>query len=371
MILSFLAAILAAQTGDVEALHAQASAAEARGDLATAIEKYREILKLDPKLGPAYNNLGALYVKQGRFAEAVDVLERGLKADSSMSSASALLGLSLYQMGEYAKARPRLEAVLKANPADDNAELMLVNTLTKLGDFEAAASHLQKLAKRQPRNERVWYLLGRVYMQLSEQALGKINEIDPNSVWAHEISAELMESMKNYDGAIVEYKKAIEVAPQQPGLHFKLGDLYWSLSQWDNATGEFQAEQQVDPRNCAVEWKLGDILLQKGVEPDAALKHVDKALAACPNLAEARADRGRALIKLHREQEAIPELLAAEKSNPADPSTHFLLAQAYRATGRGEEANAEMKSFSRLEQKNRNAAAERAGEVIRNSQTAH
>lgn len=371
MILSFLAAILTAQTGDVEALHAQASAAEARGDLATAIEKYREILKVDPKLGPAYNNLGALYVKQGRFAEAVDVLERGLKADSSMSSASALLGLSLYQMGEYAKARPRLEAVLKANPADDNAELMLVNTLTKLGDFEAAASHLQKLAKRQPRNERVWYLLGRVYMQLSEQALGKINEIDPNSVWAHEISAELMESMKNYNGAIVEYKKAIEVAPQQPGLHFKLGDLYWSLSQWDNATGEFQAEQQVDPRNCAVEWKLGDILLQKGVEPDAALKHVDKALAACPNLAEARADRGRALIKLHREQEAIPELLAAEKSNPADPSTHFLLAQAYRATGRGEEANAEMKSFSRLEQKNRNAAAERAGEVIRNSQTAH
>ena len=28
--------------------------------------------------------------------------------------------------------------------------------------------------------------------------------------------------MKNYDGAIVELKKALEIAPHQPGLHFKL-----------------------------------------------------------------------------------------------------------------------------------------------------
>ncbi len=355
----------------VSALHAEASAAEASGDLSTAIEKYQQILKLDPRLAPAYNNLGALYFKQGQFHDAAEVLQRGLKIDPTMSSASALLGLSFFQMGEYAKARPHLEAALKAHPTDANAEFTLVNDLTKLGDFETAAVHLQQLAKRQPGNERIWYLLGRVYMQLSEQALGKINQIDPNSVWAHEISAELMESMKNYEGAIVEYKKALEMAPKQPGLHLKLGDLYWSLSQWDNATEQFELEQQIDPRNCMAEWKLGDILLQKSVETEEALSRVDKALAACPNLTEARADRGRLLLKLHREQDAIPELLAAEKANPAEPSTHFLLAQAYRATGRSEDARNEMKTFSELEQKTRNATAERAGEVIKNNQTAH
>ncbi|HLH03552.1 MAG TPA: tetratricopeptide repeat protein [Bryobacteraceae bacterium] len=366
-----IAGIAPAQSDRVDTLHAEASAAEASGDFATAIDKYREILKLDPQLAPAYNNLGALYVKQGRFADAADVLERGLKVDSRMSSARALLGLSLFQMGEYAKARPYLEAALKAHPADDNAEFLLVNDLTKLGEFNAAAEHLQRLAQRQPRNERVWYLLGRVYMQLGEQALSKMNEIDPNSVWAHQISAELMESMKNYNGAIVEYKKAIEVAPNQPGVHFKLGDLYWSLQQWDNATEQFLAEQKIDPRNCLIEYKLGDILVEKGVEMEEALKHVDKALAGCPNLTEARADRGRVLIKLHRDQEAIPELLAAEKANPAEASVHFLLVQAYRATGQAEQAHSEMKTFSELEQKSRNAQAERAGEVIQNSQTAH
>lgn len=356
---------------DVETLYNQARSAEAAGDFSTAAAKYGQILKLDPRLGPAYNNLGALYVKQRRYRDAADVLERGLKIDAKMTSASALLGLSLFQMGEFQKARPRLEAVVAANPADANAEFMLINDLTKLGDFHAAAAHLEHLAKREPQNQQVWYLLGRVYMQLSEGALAKINEINPDSVWAHEISAELMESMKNYNGAIVEWKKAIEVAPRQPGVHFKLGDLYWSLSQWENATQEFEQERAIDPGNCMVDWKLGDILMQQSVEPEQALAKEDKALAACPNLTEARADRGRLLLKLHRDQEAISELQAVEKSNPSEPSTHFLLAQAYRATGRTQEAQAEMKSFSELDGKARAATAERAQEVIKNSQSAH
>jgi predicted Zn-dependent protease len=198
-----------------------------------------------------------------------------------------------------------------------------------------------------------------------------MNEIDPNSVWAHEISAELMESMKNNDGAIIEWKKAIEAAPRQPGVHFKLGDLYWSLSQWDNATEQFQFEKTIDPGNCMVDWKLGNILLQKSEDTERALSLVDQSLAACPNLTEARADRARLLLKLHREQEAIADLQAVERSNPNEPSTHFLLAQAYRATGRTQEAQAEMKSFSELEGKARAATAERAKEVIQNSQSPH
>lgn len=355
----------------VESLHAEAKSAEDSGDLDTAAAKYQEILKLDPSLGPAYNNLGALYFKQGRFRDAANTLERGLKVDPHMSSASALLGMSLFQMGDYGKAKPRLETALAANPTDRNLELLLVNDMTKLGDFQTAASHLQHLAKLEPHDIQVWYLLGKVYMQLSEQALGKVNEIGPGSVWSHEISAELMESMKNYDGAIIEWKKAQEVAPKQPGLHFKLGDLYWSLSQWDNATEQFKQELAIDPNNCMVQWKLGDVLLQKSVEPEQAVARIDKALAACPNLIEARTDRGRLLLKLHREQEAIAELKTVEKSNPAEPSTHFLLAQAYRATGRSDEAQTEMKMFSELEGKARAATAERAQQAIQNSQSAH
>ena len=355
----------------LEALYNEAKSAEAAGNVSAAVADYQQMLKLDSHLGVAYNNLGALYLKTAHYREAADTLEQGLKVDPKMTSASALLGMTLFQMGDYQAARPRLEAVLAANPSDNNAELFLVNDLTKLGDFESAAVHLKRLAKREPQNQQVWYLLGKVYMQLSEGALGKVNQIDPNSVWAHEISAELMESMKNSDGAILEWKKAIDVAPRQPGVHYKLGDLYWSLSQWENATEQFRQELALDPANCMIHWKLGDILLRTNADPNDALAGIDRALAGCPNLMEARADRARLLLKLHREQDAIAELRTVEKSDPAEPSTHFLLAQAYRATGKTQEAQSEMKSFSELEEKSRASTAERAQEVIKNSQSAH
>jgi predicted Zn-dependent protease len=101
-----------------------------------------------------------------------------------MTSASALLGISLYETSDYARARPRLEAAVRANPNDNNARLFLVKDLTSLAMRTRPRPELQQLAKRQPENQEVWYMLARVYMKLSENAMAKINAIDANSILA-------------------------------------------------------------------------------------------------------------------------------------------------------------------------------------------
>lgn len=348
----------------VQKLYSQAKSAEARGDLAAAAANYESLLQIAPRLGPAYNNLGSLYLRQREYKKAADILEKGLKIDPKMFSAAALLGISRYEMGDYAGARASLEAALRGNPKDNNAELILANDLIKLGELDLAAEHLRRLSERQPGNQEIWYLLGKVHMKLSEQALSKLNEIDPNSVWVHEISGEIMESMKNYDGALIEYKKAVEMAPEQAGTHYLLGNAYWSLSMWDAATEQFRAELVNAPMNCQAQWKLGNIVLEQHASPEEALADVEKALAICPNLMAARVDRARALMKLDRPAEALNDLEAAEKSDPAEASTHFLLSQTYRALGRTQEAQAEMKLFSKLEESSRAASAERAKQVL-------
>jgi tetratricopeptide (TPR) repeat protein len=355
----------------VQELYSQAKAAQSRNDLAGAIAKYEEILRIAPRLGPAYNNLGALYFRQRDYPKAVTVLEQGLKINPAMPSASALLGIALFEMGEYAKARPHLEAALRANGGDANAQMFLVKDLTKLGDYDAAAAQLRQLAGTQPKNQEVWYLLAKVYMKLSEQSLAKINSIDPNSVLAHELSAEMMEAMNNYDGAVVELKKAVEMAPQRPGTHYKLGVAYLALSQLDSASEQFHAELAVDPANCTAHWRIGGVVLLKNGSPEEALADINQALSACPSLTDARVDRARALIKLDRNAEALKDLEAAVKANPTEASVHFLLAKTYRALGRTEEAQAEMRAFSKLEESARTATAERAREVIKNKETAH
>jgi tetratricopeptide (TPR) repeat protein len=352
----------------IQEIYSQAKTAEARGNLAAATAKYEALLQVAPRLGPAYNNLGALYLRQREYKKAADVLARGLKIDPKMQTASALLGISLYEMGDYTAARRNLEAALRSNPKDDNAELFLANDLIKMGELDLAATHLKQLSQRQPQNQEIWYLLGKVHMQLSEQALSKLNEIDANSVWVHEISGEIMESMKNFDGAVLEYQKAVALAPQQPGVHYLLGNAYWSIQSWDQANREFYAELTNDPNNCMAHWKLGNILLEQHLSPEEALVNINKALARCADVTQARVDRARALIRLDRHADALPDLQAAEKSSPDESSIHFLLAQTYRALGRPKEARAQMEIFTRLEESARATTAERAKQVLKNQE---
>lgn len=350
----------------VQDLYAQAKDAEASGNPAEAIAKYESILQIAPNLAAAYNNLGALYLRQREYDKAAAVLEKGLKLDPKMSSASALLGIALYETGDYARARPRLESALRANPKDSNVEITLANDLLKLNEPEAAATHYEQVAHRDPKNQEAWYQLGKVYMQLSENALLKLQEIDPNSVLVHEVSGEIMQSMNNFDGAIVEFKKAVEMAPEQPGTHYKLGNAYWSISQWDAAAKEFDAELVNDPRSCSSFYKLGDIVLLQHGDPQSALDQLNKSIAICPSSIDAREDRARAFLRMERYQDALPDLDAAAHASPDDPNVHFLLAQAYRSLGRADEAKTEMQVFSKLEESARAATAARAQQVMQN-----
>jgi len=355
----------------VQQLHSQALADEATGDTAGAIAKYQAMLQLAPTLASAYNILGLLYFRQREYEKAVGVLERGLKVNPKMATASALLGICLSEMRRYADARPRLEAALRLNPQDNDAEKFLANDLIKLGDLEGAAAHLRKITVRKPDDQEVWYLLGEVYMQLSQQALSKMNAINPDSELVHEMSGEIMESMKNYDGALFEYKKAADMAPQKPGIHYKLGNVYWTLSQWDSASEQFQAELANDPHNCKAQALIGDILIDQKMKFEEGVEQVNKALAICPELTQARVDRGRALLKLNRIQEALTDLQAAESATPDDASAHFFLAQAYRSLGQVRQAQAEMEIFSKLEESARASTAARARELIENKEATH
>ncbi len=357
-------------TPQVQQLYAEAKAAQQRGDTQGSIAKYQAMLKLAPHLAPAYNNLGMLYFNDRAYAKAADTLRAGLAIDPSMNTAQALLGLSDAKLGRNDEAKKELEAALAANPADDRVELALAHLLIAAGSEEEGLGHLRGYLARNPKDQQAWYLQGKTYLRLSEQSLAQINAIDPTSVTAHEIAGEIDESMHNYDGALAEYNKAVQQAPDQPGTHYHLGNAFWLEGKWESAQKEFQAELRNDPENCTTSWKLGNSLLAENGAPAEALKPLDQAVAACPGLMQARVDRANALIKLDQPAKAVDDLLLAEKDTPKEPSIHFLLAKAYKAQGRGSEAKTEMDTFGRLQREGSEATAAQAKDVMQVKDTA-
>jgi tetratricopeptide (TPR) repeat protein len=358
-------------TPQVQALYAQAKAAQQRGDNAEAIEKYRAMLKLAPHLAPAYNNLGMLYFNEHDYEHAAQVLKRGLELNPDMPTATALLGMSYRDIGDHAQAEPLLEAAVRANPNDDHLLMALARDLIDLGKYETATPYLRSYLERNPKDQQAWYLLGKTYLQLSEDALGKINQIDPNSVTAHIVAGEIDESMHNYDGALVEYKKAADLAPQQPGTHEHMGNTFWVTGKWESAESEFNAELKNNPNNCTARWKLANATLEANGSAEDALSGLNQAIERCPKLMQARVDRARALIKLSRQKEALPDLLMAEQESPKEPSIHFLLSQVYKADGRTAEAHQELRTYADLQREASQAVAGQASDAISIKSTSH
>jgi tetratricopeptide (TPR) repeat protein len=358
-------------TPQVQALYAEAKAAQQRGDNAAAIEKYRAMLKLAPHLAPAYNNLGMLYFDQHDYPHAAEILKRGLDINPNMPTASALLGMSYYEMGDHEQAEPLLEAAAQANPSDDHLQMALARNLIDSGKYDAATPYLRSYLDRNPKDQQAWYLLGKTYLQLSENALGQINQIDPNSVTAHLVAGEIDESMHNYDGALVEYKKATDLAPNQPGTHEHMGNTFWVTGKWESAESEFKSELANSPNNCNARWKLANAMLEANGGPEEALSEVNQAIERCPNLMQAHVDRARALIKLNRQEEALPDLLMAEKDSPKEPSIHFLLSQVYKADGQTTESRQELKTYADLQREASEAVAGQASDAISIKSTSH
>src|ERR1039458_8626573 len=271
-------------THAVQQLYEQAKAAHQRGGNAAAIEKYQEIIKLAPHLVAAYNNLGMLYFNEHDYTRAAEILKRCLELNPAMNHASAMLGMSYFELGLSKKAEPLLRAELITNPTDDNVEMILALVLVDLKKYGEAASHLNSVLQRNPKNLEAWYWLRKTYLLMSDDALTKIKDIDPDSVVVHEIAGETDEGVQNYLGALVEYKRAIDMAPRQPGTHMHMANAYWHMGKWKSAQAEFRLELANDPNNCTVHWKLADAVLEANDSAEEALSELNQSLALCPKL---------------------------------------------------------------------------------------
>ena len=350
-------------TSEVQQLFSEAQAAHHNSDDETAIARYREVIRLAPGLAAAYNNLGMLYLGKRDYTDAAEVLKRCHELDPGKESAAAMLGMAYYQLRRSKEALPYLTEAVNKDPEDATAEMNLALVLVDLNQPEEAITHIQHLLQRDPKNVEALQLLHSLYMQMADETFTRIREINPDSVVAHEITGELFENVHNYVDALVEYKKAIDLAPHRAGTHLHMATAYWHIGKWQSAEAEFRNELENDPYNCTARWKLGDSILEAQGSTQDALAELTHAIDLCPALLQAHEDRARALIRLDKKSDALPDLLVAEKGAPSEPTLHFLLASVYRVQHKTAEAKEEMRLFEQLQDQAKAGAAQQAKEA--------
>ncbi len=356
---------------EVQALYGHAQKAQETDHPESAVADYEKILKLAPELAPAYNNLGRLFYNLGQYPEAIATLTKGLALSPNMAPAEVMLGASYVKLERFSEALPPLEAGVKAMPEDRFARVTLAQTLMGLHRVRDAIAQLDHVLERNPKDQEGWYLLGKLHLELSQEAFEQVQTIDPAAPLAHQLAGEVMESMQNTPGAVHAYKQAIAAAPENLGALEHLADLYWRTGDWPNASKTYKTLLARQPRNCAAHWRLAEALDESGESPQAGLDEVNTALAQCASLVQARAERARLLLRLGRPAEALPDLEIAERAAPNEALVQRLLAQAYRALGDRPRADAANQKFLQLQQTQHTEKERHAARLETESSGAH
>ncbi|HVI78022.1 MAG TPA: tetratricopeptide repeat protein, partial [Candidatus Acidoferrum sp.] len=116
---------------------------------------------------------------------------------------------------------------------------------------------------------------------------------------------------------------------------------------WDEAIANFRKAIELEPDDSTTHYNLGLALKYKGDTPEA-LKELQMAIKLRPKWAEAHQALGSLLYDSGNETEAISELRLAESTDPSEVATHRLLARILSRQSNLADADREIKTALRL-----------------------
>jgi tetratricopeptide (TPR) repeat protein len=323
---------------------------ENRADL--AILEFKAIIAIDPKNVDAHGNLGAVLFFQGAYAEAIPELRAALKLRPTLWKTEALLGIGEKRAGDIEAGQRDLEKAFP-NVAEEKIRIEtgmeLIEIYSATGDLEKAAATVGNLRKVEPTNGAILYSAYRIYSDLADESLLSLSVVDPNSARMHQALAHELAKRGRTAEAIENYRAALKLDPQLPGLHFELAEMLNILGTDEGrqeAETEYRAALAANPMDEQSERRLGEIAFQAG-DLKAARDHYDRAIQLQPNDPEANIGLAKVMTLLNEPKKAEALLQHALQLDPTSAVAHFRLSTIYRQTGRAENAERELEEYQK------------------------
>jgi tetratricopeptide (TPR) repeat protein len=137
------------------------------------------------------------------------------------------------------------------------------------------------------------------------------------------------------DAAAGEFKKALEIHPEDAEVRYNMGVVFFAKGNYDAAIAEYRKSLNTEAANPQVYNNLGTALFAEGLEQEAA-GQFQKAIALAPLYAEAHYNLGNVFLKQGRLEEAVGCYRRALEINPRypDAQNNLQVAQFLKAQSR-------------------------------------
>jgi tetratricopeptide (TPR) repeat protein len=316
--------------------------AEKHGNLDQAIAAFRKAADLAPSDAVVFFRLGDAYMKKRDYAAAIPALKHAAELSPDSLPIHQLLGFALLAEGYASEAIPHLEKV------HEYAALGIAQLQTN--DPGEAVRNLQAALAKTPNDPDLLYYLSRAASALSAESVDRLLADFPRTARGHQALGQSYYAAKMFPQAVEEYKQALALRPDLPGLRLELGQIYVASSDWESAEMQFREESKLQPGNPEAAYRLGDVLLQEGKMKEAA-EELRRSDELRPDMPETLYSLGKAeaLSDPRAAEHAFARVIQLEKETPLAGQAYLALAGVHRKEGKTEEAARDMDEYRRIQ----------------------
>lgn len=226
-----------------------AMAAEAHGYAAVFVNEralWTRAVERNPGAWLARNNLGRVFLQEGRPAEAAEQFREAIRVQPDSPEAHANLGAALEALDRRVDARSEYAAALAIDPGFAGAHYNLGLSLLRSGLRDEAAAEFLAALKADPghagaRNNLGLALAGEGRLPEAMEQYRLALGINPDLPEAHLNLGNALFRLGRLDDAVAEYREALRLYPGYSGAHANLGQALARLGRQAEADAEFEA----------------------------------------------------------------------------------------------------------------------------------
>jgi len=187
----------------------------------------------------------------------------------------------------------------------------------------------------------------------SRLAVMRALELDDSLSEAHESLAGLKFWHEwDWAGAEREFRRAIELDPNQPAAHRFFGYFLSNMGRHHEALAEVRVALELEPTSVVTQMRLGQFLYQAGHD-DAALEQLQRSLKVDPHYWMTRLNLGRVYERQGKFSEAIEHLRAACDRATGSGEAKGMFGYTLAASGRTAEARRIFQELERAQARGR------------------
>ena len=303
----------------------------AKDKLGDAIEAYRALTREAPERFEGFLGLGEAALEKGDVELAVRALKKAALTDDENWWLHYRVGIALAGAGELEEAVSQLTRALELNPADERPVASLAAGLMEAGDLEGAEELLRDYFEREGEPPQLVAILVQVLVRTGELdearhlavLLADANPEQPlfqteaarllltdgevadatarcerviaegnATALTHVVRAQAAElaDPADTDAALRHYAAALELEPDDAGIHTNLGLLLVQLDRLDDAAEHLTRALELDGDSAPALYNLGLLFAKQG-DTAQARATLSRALEGADPLLQAEVQR--------------------------------------------------------------------------------